>query len=86
MPDGVHILYRTSDLYFAAYLSSIDVPLLASEAGTGEDGRKRVVWVFSVPTDSDLRRIKAAYFGGTATVKARRFVDSLRSLKQMCYV
>lgn len=77
-------LYRTSDIYFAAYLCSVDFPLKTTEqAGTADGGRK-VVFVFNVP-DADLAKVKALYFGGSGTVKARVFVDHLRSLKSMCF-
>jgi len=77
-------LYRTSDIYFSAFLASIDIPLKTTETSNTPDGGKKVVFVFAVP-DQDLARVKAMYFGGSGTVKARVFVDHLRSLKQMCY-
>jgi hypothetical protein len=88
MSDVKCVLYRTSDIYFAAYLCSIDIPLQASEKEDNGHGRDRVVWVFKVPSKDGvgIKRMKAAYFGGTATVKARRFVDNLKSLKSMCFV
>lgn len=77
-------LYRTSDLYFAAYLCALDIGLETSEQDGSGDTRK-IVFVFKLPVD-DLGRLKASYFGGTGTVKARKFVDSLRSLKSLCHV
>lgn len=78
-------LYRTSDIYFAAYLSSLDVNLTTTEAESMPDGGRKVVFVFKLP-EADLQRLKASYFGGNGTVKARRFVDNIRSLKSMCFV
>jgi hypothetical protein len=78
-------LYRTSDIYFAAYLSSLDVSLTTTEAETMPDGGRKVVFVFKL-LEADLQRLKASYFGGNGTVKARRFVDNIRSLKSMCFV
>jgi len=88
-PDEVPVadknkLYRTSDIYFASYLCSLDIPLKTTEAER-TDGGKKVVFVFSLP-ETDLQRLKSSYFGGTGTVKARRFVDNIRSLKSMCFV
>ena len=77
-------LYRTSDIYFASFLCAVDFPLKTTEQASTADGGKKVVFVFSVP-DADLAKIKAMYFGGSGTVKARVFVDHLRSLKQMCF-
>lgn len=78
-------LYRTSDLYFSSYLCALDFPLVTTESGSSSDGNKKVVFVFNIPED-DLPRVKASYFGGTGTVKARKFVDNLRSLKSVCFV
>jgi len=75
-------LYRTSDLYWSAYLCALDIPLVASEAEGG--GAPKVVFVFKVPR-GDLSRLKASYFGGSGTVKARKFVDCLRSLKSLVH-
>jgi len=77
-------LYRTSDIYFASFLCSLEVPLETTENEKGGDGRK-VIFVFRLE-DSDLRRMKTLYFGGSGTVKARAFVDHIRSLKSMCYI
>jgi len=78
-------LYRTSDIYFGAYLCSLDFILEATEnAKSSTDGSRKMVFVFKV-TDEHLRRAKTSYFSGTGTVKARKFVDNIRSLKQMCF-
>jgi hypothetical protein len=77
-------LYRTSDIYFASYLCSLDMPLKTTETERTESGKK-VVFVFMI-SDADLQHMKAGYFGGNGTVKARRFVDNIRSLKSMCFV
>lgn len=78
-------LYRTSDIYFAAYLCSIDFPLEATENEKNVEGQKKVVFVFKM-TEEHLKRAKTGFFGGSATVKARKFVDNIRSLKSMCFI
>lgn len=85
MTDKKTQLYRTSDIYFSAYLMSLDVPLVNTENKKGEDGGRKVMFVFNVP-ESGIGRMKASYFGGNGTVRARRFVDNLRNLKSMCFV
>lgn len=80
----IETLYRTSDLYFASYLCALDIPLATSESEGNVDSHK-VMFVFKIPQD-DLNRLKASYFGGSGTVHARKFVDSLRSLKSLCHV
>ena len=77
-------LYRTSDIYFAAYLCSLDFPLQITERDRSPDGKGKIVFVFKVP-DCDIGKVKSSYFGGSGTVKARKFVDNIRSLKQMCF-
>ena len=77
-------LYRTSDIYFSSFLCALDIPLECTDSDEKGDG-KRVIFVFKVPT-KDLQRFKSLYFGGQGTVKAQKFVQSLRSLKSMCFV
>jgi len=77
-------LYRTSDIYFASYLCSLDFSLVTTEVSKTSDGSKKVVFLFNIP-DAELPKVKASYFGGGGTVKARKFVDNLRSLKSMCF-
>ena len=77
-------IYRSSDIYFCSFLASLDVPLATTESESMPDGGKKVVFVFKLP-EADLQRLKASYFGGNGTVKARRFVDNIRSLKSMCF-
>ena len=79
-------LFRTSDLYFSSLLCSLDYPLITTEVVKSNDGaNNKVVFVFNIP-EADLPRLKASYFGGTGTVKARKFVDNLRNLKSMCHI
>lgn len=71
--------YRTSDLYFSAYLKAAGVAFLTTE----RDGRK-VVFVFE-RTDS-LKDLKREYFNRSAKVTALTFVDEIRSLKSLTYI
>jgi len=84
MSEDKSTLYRTSDIHFAAFLCSLDVPMKATEDEIGS-GKPKKVFVFEM-RDADKQRMKTLYFSGTGTVKARTFVDNLRSLKSMCYV
>lgn len=78
-------LYRTSDIYWASYLCSVDIDLVTTEKEEGNDGKGKLVFVFRVP-ESDIGKMKASYFGGHATVKVRTFVDNLKALKSMVYI
>jgi len=82
--DEEFIFYKTSDIYFASYLCALDIPLERTEPEE-DGGKKKVLFIFKVPT-KDMARLKASFFGGTGTVKAQKFVQSLRSLKSMCFV
>jgi len=83
--NGNEKLYRTSDIYFSAFLCSLDFKLEATESGKAGDGSRKVIFVFKMQL-GHVNRVKASYFGGTATVNARKFVDNIRSLKSMCFV
>jgi hypothetical protein len=78
------ITYHTSDLYFSAYLCAIDLPLETTEKDKNDPSNKKVVFIFKIPR-KDAERLKAAFFGGTATVKAQKFVNAIKSLKSICY-
>jgi len=79
------IMYRTSDIYFASFLCAIDIFLESTVNEKNEAGGKKVIFVFKVPK-KDLERLKAGFFGGTATVKVSRYVQAIRNLKSMCFV
>jgi hypothetical protein len=84
-PSGVrNKLYRTSDIYFAAYLCALDFSLVTTETEKAINGSKKIVFVFEM-RDEHLRSAKTQFFGGNGTVKARKFVDNIRSLKSMCF-
>ena len=84
-PLNKNTLYRTSDIYFSAYLCAIDLPLQTTETTKAPDGGKKVIFVFSLP-EAELPKLKASYFGGGGTVKAVKFVNHLRSLKSLCFI
>lgn len=75
--------YKTSDIYFAAYLCAVDITLKKTEHE--DENKKKVVFVFDV-LKKDLQQHKTNFFGGGGQVKAQKFVQALRSLKSMCYV
>jgi hypothetical protein len=77
-------LYRTSDIFFASYLCSMDFPLVATEDEKSPNGNKKVIFVFEM-REEHIRHAKTQFFGGNGTVKAQKFVSNLRSLKSMCF-
>lgn len=76
--------YKSSDLYFCAFLCSMDIQLKYTEKEVNEKDTK-IIFVFEI-SEAVLMRAKALYFGGSGTVVARKFVDNMRSLKSLCYV
>ena len=82
MLNGVKNLtneYKTSDLYFSAYLKVAGVELL----GTEKVGRK-VIFIFK-KTDS-IKDLKREYFNRSAKVVALNYVDEIRSMKSLTYM
>lgn len=80
------LFYSTSDLYFAAYLRALDIPFEGTqdEVNSNANGKNKVIFVFRVQKKS-INRLKRDFFGGNGTVKALKYVQYLKSLKQMCY-
>lgn len=78
--------FRTSDLYFSAYLCSIDIPLKYTEREESQHNPKdfKVIFVFEI-SDAVLLKAKALFYGGHGTVSASKFVNNIRNLKSLCY-
>lgn len=71
--------YRTSDLYFAAYLAVAGCPLKR----TDREGR-RVFFIFNeLPLLEDL---KIQYFNGHAQVKAQPYASQIKNLKSLTFI
>lgn len=70
--------YRTSDLYFAAYLRVAGVPFLRTEY----EGRRMFFIFEQVDAFDDL---KTQYFTRTSKVVALNFVDEVRNFKAMLH-
>lgn len=70
--------FRTSDIYYAAYLKVAGVPF----KGTDAEGR-RVFFLFD--RVEGLRDLKNQYFTRTARVPALTFADEIRTMKQLTH-
>lgn len=84
MSDKKWVLYRTSDIYFSAFLMGMDMQLIDMEDGKNDKGQPKKLFVFNVP-EGEIKRFKAQYFSGSGTVKCRRYVDDLKNLKSMLH-
>ena len=72
-------IYKTSDLYFAAYLKTVGIVLLKTEVEN-----RKVIFVFE--KKDALKNLKREYFNRTARVPALNFIDEIRSLKALTYM
>lgn len=73
--------YRTSDIYFAAFLKTAGVPFLETEVDP-EDPRRTV---FAFENGDTLRDLRTKYFNRTAKVSALTYADDIRALKSMTF-
>ena len=71
--------FRTSDLYFAAYLKVAGVEF----RGTTKEGT-RVFFLFE--PGNGISDLKTQYFNRFAKVPALTFVDEIRSMKGLTYM
>lgn len=72
-------LYRTSDLYYAAYLRVAGVSLIETE----REGN-RVFFVFEKV--EGIRDLKKEYFNRTAKVPALSYADEIRNMKALTHM
>ncbi len=82
MANGATIVdnrFKTSDLYFSAYLKTAGVPLLTTERND-----RKVIFVFE--RVDGIKDLKREYFNRSAKVPALTFVDEIRSLKSLTYL
>ena len=70
--------YRTSDLYYAAYLKTAGVPFVGVDHTD-----HRVVFLFG--PESGISDLKSGYFTGSSRVSALAFVQEIRHLKSLVH-
>lgn len=71
--------YRTSDLYWAAFLKVAGVNYLTTES----EG-SRIFFVFEAP--EGLKDLKAQYFNRTAKVSALSYADEIKTMKALTHM
>jgi hypothetical protein len=75
---------KTSDIYYAAYVSALGIPMQCTEKV--KDGNKeKTIFCYDVP-EEDEKKYKSDFFGGTGDVKALQYMYALRSLKSLCFM
>ena len=78
MPSADDGRYRTSDLYYAAYLRVARVPLVTTE----REGR-RVFFVFE--RAEALDDLKQQFFNRTGKVEALTYADEIKAMKSLTH-
>ena len=75
--------YRTSDLYYAAYLKVAGLPHDDTFRIHG-----RVFFIFGLPEGGQaaLRDLKRQYFNRTAQVPALSYADEIKNMKALTYM
>lgn len=73
--------FRTSDLYFAAYLQVAGVPMGRTE----RNGNGKVSFIFDITT-SNLSELKNAWFSQQGKIQALPYANAIKSLKSICHM
>lgn len=78
--NGTAQEFRTSDLYFAAYLQTAGVEMKRTERGEGN----KVFFVFDASI-SNVEELKTAWFNNTGKVAANPYAFAIKNLKSLCH-
>lgn len=73
--------FRTSDLYYAAYLQVAGVPMLPPE----RNGNGKVSFVFDSSV-SNIEELKNAWFSMSGRVPALPYANAIKTLKSVCHM
>lgn len=72
--------WKTSDLYFAAYLQTAGVPMQKTHRENG-----RVYFIFDT-TLANIEELRNGWFSNTGKVSALPYANSIKALKSMCHM
>jgi hypothetical protein len=73
--------YKTSDLYFAAYLQTSGVPL--KRLDKNDEGNK-IFFIFD-KSISSIEELQQAWYNNIAKVTANLFAHNIKNLKSACH-
>lgn len=79
--NGKDTEFRTSDLYFAAYLQVAGVTMTRTERG----GTGKVSFIFD-QSISNIDELKNAWFTQTGKVIALPYANAIKTLKSVCHM
>jgi len=73
--------FRTSDLYFAAYLQVAGVNMVRTE----RNGSGKVSFIFD-PSVSNIEELKNCWFNQQGRVAALPYANTIKTLKSYCHM
>jgi hypothetical protein len=73
--------FRTSDLYFAAYLQVAGVTMTKSE----RNGNGKVSFIFDTSI-ANIEELKTAWFNQQGRIPALPYANAIKSLKSICHM
>jgi hypothetical protein len=73
-------VFKTPDLYFAAYLQVAGVNMVRTERNGG-----KVTFIFDTSI-SNIDELKHAWFSQTGKIAALPFANAIKSLKSICHM
>ena len=73
--------FRTSDLYFAAYLQTAGVEMKKTERG---DANGKVYFIFDTSL-GNIEELKTAWFNNSGKVAANPYAHNIKNLKSVCH-
>jgi len=74
--------FRTSDLYFAAYLQTAGVEMTKTER---EPNNGKIFFVFDTSI-CNIEELKQGWFNNTAKVPANPYAFNVKTLKSVCHM
>jgi hypothetical protein len=74
--------YRSSDLYYAAYLQTAGVEMVRTER---DKDASKIYFVFDTSI-ANIEELKQGWFNNTAKVPASLYAYNVKSLKSLCHM
>lgn len=74
--------FRTSDLYFAAYLQTAGVEMKKTER---DKDTSKIYFVFDTSI-ANIEELKQGWFNNTAKVPANPYAYNIKTLKSVCHM
>lgn len=74
-------IFKTSDLYYAAFLKTAGFKLLELKAEESGRGNKKF-FVFEDPSGL-MKKTQTDYINGDAKISAKEIIDNIRALKNL---